>query len=186
MADVCVFIACSLDGFIAGPDDDLSWLPPPDPAGEDYGFAAFMGGMAALLMGRRTYDIVAAFPEWPYGELPVFVATSRPIAEPRASTVRAVSGTPAELLAAVTAGAPGPVYLDGGALIRSFLAEGLVHSLVVTVVPVVLGAGIPLFAGTAGPVQLELRAARPYPSGLVQLEYIPAAGAALNAHQASS
>lgn len=173
MADVRVFIACSLDGFIAGPDDDLSWLPPPDPDGEDYGFAAFMGSVSALLMGRRTYDLVAAFPEWPYGELPVFVATSRPLPAPAAApTVRAVSGAPAELLAAVAAEAPGPVYLDGGALIRSFLAEGLVDSLVVTVVPVVLGAGIPLFAGTAGPVRLELRAARPYPSGLVQLEYV--------------
>lgn len=176
MADVNVFIACSLDGFIAGPDDDLSWLPAPEPGGEDYGFGAFMGRMAALLMGRRTYDIVAAFPEWPYGELPVFVATSRPLPSPVAApSVRAVSGTPAELLAAVQAEAPGPVYLDGGALIRSFLDEGRVDSVVVTVVPVVLGAGIPLFAGTAGPVPLELRAARPYPSGLVQLEYVTAA-----------
>lgn len=185
MAPVRVFIACSLDGFIAGPGDDLSWLPPPDPSGEDYGYGAFMAETAALLMGRRTYDVVAGFDPWPYGETPVFVATSRPLAagpgpEPERGavppTVRAVTGTPAELLAAVQAAAPGPVYLDGGALIRSFLAAGLVDRLVVSVVPVVLGAGLPLFAGTEGQVALALQDVRSYPTGLVQLEYVPARG----------
>ncbi len=177
VAPVRVFIACSLDGFIAGPGDDLSWLPPPDPSGEDYGYGAFMAETAALLMGRRTYDVVAGFDPWPYGETPVFVATSRPLAASGGSvppTVRAVTGTPSELLAAVQAAAPGPVYLDGGALIRSFLAAGLVDRLVVSVVPVVLGAGLPLFAGTEGPVALALQDVRRYPTGLVQLEYVPA------------
>lgn len=67
---VRVFIACSLDGFIAGPDDDLSWLPAPGEGGEDYGYGAFMSETAALLMGRSTYDVVAGFDNWPYAESP--------------------------------------------------------------------------------------------------------------------
>jgi dihydrofolate reductase len=167
-----VIIACSLDGFIAGPDGDLSWLSPHEASGEDYGFRAFMAETAALLMGRETYDVVARFDEWPYGETPVFVATSRPLA-PSLSTVRPISGTAAELLAAVRAHTDGPVYLDGGALIRSFLMEDLVDELTVSVIGVILGEGVPLFAGTARRQSLRLVSAVPYPSGLVQLRYVP-------------
>jgi dihydrofolate reductase len=169
---VRVFIACSLDGFIAGPGGDLSWLPGPD-GGEDYGYDAFMAETTAILMGRATYDVAAAFEPWPYGAKPVFVATSRPL-DPVASTVSAIAGTPAELLATVRASMPGAapvVYLDGGTLIRSFLDESLIDELTVTVVGVILGAGVPLFAGTARRHRLRLTAAVPYPSGLVQLRY---------------
>jgi dihydrofolate reductase len=169
---VRVFIACSLDGFIAGQDDDLSWLPPPDPGGEDYGYGAFMAETAALLMGRSTYDVVAGFSSWPYGDTPVFVATSRPL-DPVVETVAAVGGSPAELLAAVRERVDGNVYLDGGRLIRSFLDAGLVDELVVTVVGVILGSGAPLFAGVGKRHELELLSATPYPSCLVQLRYVP-------------
>ncbi len=161
-----------MDGFIAGPGNDLSWLPAPS-AEEDYGYRAFLGETAAILMGRRTYDVAAAFSDWPYRELPVFVATSRPL-HPAASTVRAISGTPGELLASLREHTDGAVYLDGGALIRSFLDEGLIDELTVTVVGVVLGAGVPLFAGTTRTHRLTLAGATPYPSGLVQLRYLAA------------
>ncbi len=169
---VRVFIACSLDGFIAGPDDDLSWLPEP-PEGEDFGYGAFMASTAALLMGRNSYDVVAAFDAWPYGETPVFVATTRPL-EPVAETVRAVSGDPAALLAAVRAETDGGIYLDGGALIRAFLDAGLVDELTVSVIPIVLGAGAPLFAGTARRHALALQDVTAMAGGLVQLRYRPA------------
>ena len=169
---VRVFIACSLDGFIAGPDDDLSWLPGLD-QGEDYGYGVFMAETAAILMGRSTYDVATRFDKWPYGETPVFVATSRSL-DPVVPTVRAIAGSPSELLDAVRVYTDGAVYLDGGALIRAFLDENLVDELTVTVVGVILGAGVPLFAGTARPHSLRLTAAIPYPSGLVQLRYVPA------------
>ena len=88
-------------------------------------------------------------------------------------SVAAVSGAPEQLLAAVRAETSGGVYLDGGALIRSFLDAHLIDELTVTIVPVILGAGIPLFAGVAGRHRLRLVAAQPYPSGLVQLHYRP-------------
>ena len=167
---VRVFIASSLDGFIAGPNGDLSWLPAPE-AGEDYGYGAFMAETAAILMGRTTYDVAAGFDSWPYGELPVFVATSRRL-QPAAPSVRAVAGTASELLDAVRAETDGAVYLDGGALIRSFLGRSLIDELTVTIVNVILGGGAPLFAGVTGRHRLTLTAATPYPSGLVQLRYV--------------
>ena len=169
---VRVFLACSLDGFIAGPGDDLSWLPSPDPGGEDYGYEAFIRETKAILMGRRTYDVAASFDRWPYGDMPVYVATSRPL-DPVAETVVPVIGSPAELLAAVRKRTDGAIYLDGGALIRAFVAEDLVDELTITIVPVVLGRGTPLFAGPASPRPLVLISATPYPDGLVKLHYVP-------------
>jgi dihydrofolate reductase len=170
---VRVFIACSLDGFIAGPDGDLSWLPEPDPGGEDYGYRSFLEETSAILMGRATYDTAARFETWPYGETPVFVATSRRL-DPAAPTVSAVRGTAAELLEAVRVHTEGALYLDGGALIRSFLSARLIDELTITVVDVILGEGAPLFAGVPERHRLRLIAATPYPSGLVQLRYVPA------------
>ena len=170
-----VFVAQSLDGFIAGPGDDLSWLPSGDAQQEgvfeDSGYEALMEQSVALLMGRRTFDVVQGFGAWPYGDKPVFVATSRPLKcdEP---TVRAVSGTPQELLAAVRADVgEGGIYLDGGALIRSFLDAGLVDEVTVTVIPVILGEGVPLFAGSAPRRMLRLERSRDLGAGIVQLRY---------------
>jgi dihydrofolate reductase len=160
-----------LDGFIAGPDDDLSWLPGPDPTGEDYGYHSFLSETEAILMGRATYEVAARFEPWPYGRTPVFVATSRPL-DPVAPSVRAISGAAPELLAAVRADTDGPIYLDGGALIRSFLDANLIDALTVTIVGVILGEGVPLFAGTTHRHDLRLIDATPYPSGLVQLRYV--------------
>lgn len=171
MGQIRVFIASSLDGFIAGPGDDLSWLPDPDPA-EDYGYARHMDQTAAILMGRNTYDVVAGFEgPWPYGDTPLYVVTSRPL-EPAAPTVKAVSGEPLDLIAAVQADiGDGGIYLDGGRLIRSMLDAGLVDELTVTVVPVILGAGSPLFAGAVRRHDLDLVESTAYDNGLVQLRY---------------
>lgn len=175
---VRAFCATSLDGFIAGPGDDLSWLPQPDQdAGdappEDHGFDAFMAHTASMVMGRTTYDVVEGFDGWPYGETPVLVATTRPL-EPKVPTVHAVSGTPAELLAAAQAHAPGNVYVDGGQLIRAFWDAGLLDELTVTVIPYVLGAGTPLLAGAARRAPLDLVSERVLGPGLLQLVYRPA------------
>ena len=165
---VRVFIASSLDGFIAGLGDDLSWLPAD--GGEDHGYAEFMAGTAALLIGRTTYDVVLGFDEWPYGDTPVFVATSRPL-DPLVPTVRVVRGEPGSMLAAVREVTTGGVYVDGGVLIRQFLSAGLIDELTVTVVPCILGAGTPLFAGVGERHRLTLLGSRAYESGLVTLTY---------------
>ena len=175
---VRVFIACSLDGFIAGLDDDLSWLPQPSPGDtSDHGFGAFMAGVGALLMGRRTFDVVADFEDaWPYGERPVLVATHRTLNTSR-STVRSVHGSIQELVGEAREAAAGhDVYIDGGDLIRQGLDAGLVDDMTVTIVPIVLGEGIPLFAGARKRHRLELRSQTELGSGLVQLAYCPIGG----------
>lgn len=170
---VRVFIACSLDGFIAGPDDDLSWLPAGD-EGEDFGYEAFMAGIGALLMGRGTYRVVEAFEgSWPYGERPVLVATHRAMT-PKVPTVRAVEGSIETLVAAAKdAAGDRDVYIDGGDLIRQALDAGLIDDLTVTLVPVVLGAGHPLFAGVARRHRLDLVVNRELGGGIVQLVMRP-------------
>jgi len=167
------FVAMSRDGFIAGPDDDLSWLPDGH-AGEDYGYAQFMGGVGAILMGRRTHDVVAGFGiDWPYGDTPVLVATHRALDTDEPS-VRAVSGTPAGLLADARALAGDrDVYVDGGVLIQQLVNAGLVDEVIVTVIPVDMGEGIPLLAGEDQWALLRLVESRDFPSGVEQRWYAP-------------
>ena len=168
-----VFIACSLDGFIAGPNDDLSWLPPPVEGGDDHGYSEFFAGVGALLMGRRTYDVVTTFASWPYEDRPVLVATRRPLT-PKVPTVRPVQGSIAELVAEARALAKGrDVYVDGGDVIRQALDAELLDDLTVTIVPVVLGNGHPLFAGATRRHSFSVTSHR-LTRGLVQLTLTPA------------
>ena len=134
----------------------------------------FIGQIGALLMGRRTYDVVCGFAgPWPYGELPVLVATRRPL-EPKVSSVRGVRGTPSELAEqARDAARDKDVYLDGGEMIRQFLDAGLVEEMTVTLIPTILGAGVPLFAGCARRHTFECVEAKPQAQGLIQLTYRP-------------
>lgn len=166
-----VFCATSLDGFLAGPDDDLSWLPPAAEGDDDDGFGAFLAGVGCLLMGRRTYDVVNGFDgPWPYGERPVLVATHRLLDAAR-SQVRAVSGDIHALVAEGRAVAGGrDVYLDGGEVIRQALDAGLVDTVTLTIVPVVLGSGAPLFAGAVTRRRFARGAVRALHHGMVQVE----------------
>ncbi|HMI92411.1 MAG TPA: dihydrofolate reductase family protein [Polyangiales bacterium] len=181
MSRVRVFIACSLDGFIAGPNDELDWLSSGSGAAEDT-FTPFLAQIGALLMGRRTYDVVLGFTSgWPYGETPVLVASSKPVVTQRAS-VRGIGGSIAELITrAKQAAGERDVYIDGGALIRSALDADLIDELIVTVIPIVLGAGLPLFAGVTRRHPLELTHHRHIGGGLIQLSYKPLDGASSKA-----
>lgn len=181
---VLVYIACSFDGFIAGPGDDLSWLPgadasaasaPPAETGA-VGFEAFLSRIGALLMGRRSYEVVQGFGgTWPYASRPVLVATHRPL-QPIVPQVRAVEGDIAQLIAqARQAAGEGDIYLDGGNLIRQALDADLVDELIVTMVPVLLGDGYPLFAGVRKRHQLEFVRHQRYGTDLLQVELRPAA-----------
>lgn len=171
MGKVRVFMASSVDGFIAGPNDDLDWLGGGE--GVEDTFAPFFAQVGVMLMGRRTYDVVSGFEgAWPYGDTPVLVATSRLLDDARAS-VRGVSGAIESLVdqARAVAGTR-DVYVDGGALVRSALDAGLVDDLTLTVMPTILGRGVSLFAGCERRHGLELQGCRPIGGGLVQLTYL--------------
>ena len=166
------FLGMSLDGFIAGPKGELDWLGRQGGPPEDHGFEPFLAGVDLVLMGRATWDVVRAFPSWPYGEKPVAVLTHRP-GEARHGE-RFLAGSPAEVLARLEAEGVGRIYLDGGAVVSQFLAAGLLDELTTSVLPVVLGAGIRLFQETGPERWLVLQEHRAWPSGLVQLRYAAA------------
>ncbi len=187
---VRVYIACSLDGFIAGPGDDLSWLPgaqaesasdigsaTSNPADQDVGavgFEDFMSDVGAVLMGRRTYDAAAGFGgASPYGDRPVLVATHR-VLDSVAPNVQPVAGDISEMVAAAReAAGDEDVNIDGGDLIRQAMDASLVDELIVTMVPVLLGAGHALFAGVTKRHALEFVGHHRFGGSMVQLHCRP-------------
>lgn len=166
-----VYIATSLDGFIARADGAIDWLPTPD-GGQDYGYAAFFASVDVLVMGRATYETVQTFGAWPYEQKAVVVLSHRPVPiAPALTRVEAMSGAPAEILARLQARGHQHAYIDGGKTVQAFIGAGLVDRLIVTRIPVLLGAGLPLFGPVPADVRLRHVATRSFPDGLVQSEY---------------
>jgi dihydrofolate reductase len=166
-----VFIATSLDGFIAREDGGLDWLPE-DP--EPHGYDEFIATVDALVIGRKTFEIVLAFDAWPYGKKSVIVLSSRPseVVAPEGAVCEAMAGTPQEIVARLAERGLKHLYIDGGVTIQGFLEAGLIQRLIITRIPVLLGSGIPLFGHLSHDIRLEHIATRPYPSGMVQSEYV--------------
>lgn len=168
---VSVFVGVSVDGFLARADDALDFLP--EGGGEPHGYEQFLAGIDAIVIGRRTFETVLAFDEWPYGRRPVVVLSSRPLdfSAVRGGNVERLGGPPAEIVAQLAARALRDLYVDGGITIQGFLRAGLVDRLVVTRVPVLIGTGIALFGPLDRDLRLQHVMTRHYPSGLVQTEY---------------
>lgn len=164
-----VYIAVSLDGYIARPDGGLDWLARVAAEGEDYGYAAFFAGVDALVMGRNTHDTVLGFGQWPYVGKRCVVLTNRPAAAREG--VEFFAGEPGPLLDRLAQEGVRRVYVDGGVVIRQFLAAGLVDELTLSLIPIVLGSGIRLFTGGEPELGLTLVECRSWPTGLVQLRY---------------
>ena len=169
-----VFVGTSLDGFIARANGDLDFLPPG--GGEPHGYDEFMATVDALVIGRKTFETVLAFPSWPYGEKPVFVLSTRTLAPtPAGAVVERMSGAPAEIVSHLAGRGIRHIYVDGGITIQRFLQAGLIQRLIITRVPVLIGNGIPLFGFIGRDIVLKHVATRQYASGLVQSEYLVAA-----------
>jgi dihydrofolate reductase len=171
-----VFIATSLDGYIARKNGDLDWLDKANatvPAGEDCGYTAFMDSVDVLVMGRNTYEKVLSFGAWSYGDKPVVVLSSRPvdIAAELAATVTHSSESPQELHKRFSAEGVKRVYLDGGITVQRFLAAGLVDELTITIIPVLLGEGLPLFGPLAADIVLKHNKTKAFDCGFVQVKY---------------
>jgi dihydrofolate reductase len=168
-SEIIYYVAVSLDGFIAGANDDISWLDP-YPA-TDVGYDEFIAGIDGLIMGRRTYEIVRRMGDWPHGSRPTAVASRRPLAD-APETVFTVRGEPAGILAALRErGVKGRIWLEGGGdLAGQFLTAGLIDTLELGIIPVLLGSGVPLFGGVACP-KIELRWAKALGNGIVHAQY---------------
>ena len=168
---VSVFIGTSLDGYIARPNGQFDFLPAG--GGEPHGYNEFIASVDALVIGRKTFETVLAFPDWPYGSKRVVILSSRPLdlSAVRNGVVEQMAGPPAEIVAKLAASGAHHLYVDGGITIQEFLRAGLVQRLIITRVPVLIGEGIPLFGALPRDVQLQHVATQQYPSGLVKSEY---------------
>jgi dihydrofolate reductase len=158
--EIVYYVAASLDGYIATPDGGTEWLQPFENTGEDYGYGEFYASVEAVLLGRATYEKCLQFPEWPYAGKPYWVFS------------RQNGNTPETVVADMKARGMRRAWLvGGGKLAAAFRAEGLISEYIVSFLPLLLGAGIPLFDGSAPRERLRLVASRAYPSGIVQLRY---------------
>lgn len=165
-----VFAGVSVDGFIARRDGALDFLD--EGGGEPHGYDGFVATVDVLVIGRGTFEVVAKFAQWPYGEKRVVVLSSNPIdlsAVP--STVTHMQGEPAAIVATLASQGFRHAYVDGGITIQRFLRAGLIQKLTITRVPVLIGDGIPLFGALPSDIRLRHIATRSYAGGLVQSEY---------------
>lgn len=173
---VSVFIAISLDGYIARTNGDLDWLDAANatvPAGEDCGYQSLMQTVDVLVMGRKTYEKVLSFGPWSYGETAVIVLSSTPITFPDElpATVTHSSENPRTLCERLSRDGIDHIYIDGGNTIQRFLSAGLVDELTITVIPILLGAGISLFGSLDTDMRLSCVDTKRYEFGFVQLKY---------------
>lgn len=168
-----VFCGVSVDGFLARPNHALDFL---DAGGqESHGFEEFYKSVDVLVIGRRTYEVVLTFGDWPYGKKPVIVLSSHPLdfSKVKGGSVEQMTGEPVEIVKQIKSRGFEHAYIDGGITIQKFLASGCIDRLVITRVPVLIGAGIPLFGAVPHDIRLRHVATRCYKGGLVQSEYEP-------------
>lgn len=177
MTEVVYYFAASLDGFIATADGGVEWLAPFEAADEDYGYSDFYASVDSVLLGRKTFEQSLTFGPWPYPGKACWVFTHAEM-EPPAPEVKMTSASPAEVLTELHQKGYERAWLVGGAeLAGSFRAAGLISEYIVSIIPVVLGGGIPMLALPGASERLQLIEALPYPSGLIQLRYQPARAA---------
>jgi len=172
--NVSVFIAASLDGYIARQDGDVSWLDEYEPLseGDDAGYSEIFNRVDALVLGRGSFEKVLEF-DWPYGGKPITVLSSSltEVPEKLKDSVRIDNSAPLKFLEKLEAEGYQDIYLDGGQVIQSFLREGLVDDITLTIIPVLLGQGIPLFGRLEKDIKLKLQESRSWDNGFVQLKY---------------
>jgi dihydrofolate reductase len=166
-----VFIGTSLDGFIARLNGEFDFLPPG--GGEPHGYEEFIASVDTIVIGRNTFETVLPMKPWPYGKKRVVVLSSRPVdfSAVAGGVVKQMAGSPAEIVSKLAASGSHHLYIDGGITIQQFLRAGLIQRLIITRVPVLIGAGIPLFGSLPHDIQLRHIATRQYSSGLVSSEY---------------
>ncbi len=168
---VMLYIAMSLDGFIAKSDGDISFLSAVEKDGEDYGYSKFLESVDAVILGRKTYDKVHEMGfELPYMDRDVYVLTRTN--RPDSGKLKFYSGDLSELISGLKKQGGKHVYCDGGAAtVHRLLQENLIDELIVSVIPVVLGGGIALFGVFAEEKKLRLIRTESFEKGLVQLHY---------------
>ena len=169
-----VFIATSMDGFIAREEGGIDWLEIPGAEIEDHGFAEMMASVDGLVMGRGTFEKVLEFGVWPY-EKPVIILSrslsQSDIPDHLKDKVDLSKLDPESLMTDLYKRGWKRAYVDGGKIIQSFLSLGLIEDMVITRIPVLIGSGISLFGPLTSDIRLEHVKTDSYKSGLVSSKY---------------
>ena len=171
-----VYIATSLDGYIATWEGGLEWLyATPNPTNDDYGYGAFISGIDAIVMGRKTFEKILTFDSWPYAR-PVFVLSkcSDTVSEDMRDKAERVSGELTTLVSQLNERGYHNLYIDGGRTIRGFLAEDLIDEIIITRMPILLGNGIPLFSQLPHELLFEHQKTEVMNAALVKSHYVRA------------
>jgi dihydrofolate reductase len=166
-----VFVGVSLDGFIARRNGEYDFLPAD--GGESNGYSEFIASVDALVIGRKTFETVLAFPEWPYGEKQVVVLSTRrlDLSKVRRGRVEQMSGPPAEIFSRLSGRGFQHVYVDGGLTVQDFLRAGQIQRIIINRYPVLIGDGIPLFGSLPHDVRLRHITTQTSMNGSVKSEY---------------
>jgi dihydrofolate reductase len=170
---VILYIATSLDGYIAKPNDDLSFLKLVEKEGEDYGYAEFTATIDTIILGRKTYDWVLreiGSTHYDNGNRNIYVITKT--GKPNVGKTTFYTGDLAELVEQLKAGSGKNIYCDGGAeLVTSLLKKDLIDEFIISVIPILVGNGTRLFKDGRPEQQLELISVKQFDKGLTQLYY---------------
>ena len=170
-----VFIATSLDGYIARLNGKLDWLEinKDQSKDEDFGYQNFISSVDCIVMGRNTFEKVVSFPEWPYANKRVIVLSRslKQIPDQFCELAELYSGKVELLTVELQNQGIRHVYVDGGLTIQSFIRQGLLTDMILTQLPILLGKGIPLFGNTDGDIKLKLDHVKSFDSGFVQSKY---------------
>jgi dihydrofolate reductase len=170
-----VFIATSLDGYIADKNGGIDWLHSmPNPTNDDMGYSQFMDRIDAIVMGRNTFETVLGFDiKWPYSK-PVFVLSSslQEIPEELKDRVTLLNLKPAEVVKKINSSGYKRLYIDGGKTIQTFLKEGLIDELIITIIPIILGDGTPLFNKQEDRVEFACIKSEVFLERIVQNQYV--------------
>ncbi|AUG51664.1 dihydrofolate reductase family protein [Thalassospira marina] len=167
-----VYVAVSLDSYVARPNGAVDWLDDYDPT--EFDFEAFLDRIGTLIIGRRTFDQVMSYGEWPYGDRRTIVLTSHPLGDDAPENTVAFGGSLMELTDALRNERidNGDVWIVGGAsVINQFLFANMVDQLDLFVIPVVLGEGISLFDKDTSHLRPTPVSTQIYESGVVKMEY---------------
>ena len=174
MSDVKLFIASSIDGFIARDNGSVDWLNDfDDPAGHDYDYGLFYSGISTLLMGRKTYEEVLGFGvDWPYADRRCLVASSNRDLTIRTPDTRVVTDLSNRGVEEIKSDSSGDIWLvGGGMLVRQLLEGNLVDEMIICTIPLLLGTGIPLFVGGDYEARFDVVTSTAYETGAVQTTY---------------
>lgn len=168
---VVLYIAASLDGYIAKPGDDLSFLSIVQKDGEDYGYADFVQSVDTVILGRKTYDwVMTQVDEFPHADKQTFVVTRSK--KPDIGKTSFYTGNLKELILTLKEQPGHTIFIDGGAeLVNALLNDHLIDEFIISIIPVLVGNGIRLFKDGRPELKLELISTRQFETGLTQLYY---------------